>query len=140
MGVPKEIYDNYENIENGIEAADDEWKKILEKMILKFREADGEKWARRKKLIQKLKAQSKSFSYEDAKVLLEYLDFLESNKGKISGSRVVFTNELHGNIMLHKPHPQKELKKYQIKQLKEFLEQEDLIWVALWNIKDISEV
>lgn len=29
--------------------------------------------------------------------------------------------------MLHKPHPQKELKKYQIKQLKEFLEQEDLI-------------
>lgn len=61
------------------------------------------------------------------KVLLEYLDFLESNKGKTSGSRVVFTNELHGNIMLHKPHSQKELKKYQIKQLKEFLEQEDLI-------------
>lgn len=73
------------------------------------------------------KVQSKSFSYEDAKVLLEYLDFLESNKGKTSGSRVVFTNELHGNIMLHKPHSQKELKKYQIKQLKEFLEQEDLI-------------
>ena len=43
MGGPKEIYDNYENIENGIEAADDEWKKILEKMILKFREADEEK-------------------------------------------------------------------------------------------------
>ena len=79
---------------------------------------------KKEKLIQKLKVQSKSFSY---KVLLEYLDFLESNKGKTSGSRVVFTNELHGNIMLHKPHSQKELKKYQIKQLKEFLEQEDLI-------------
>ena len=78
---------------------------------------------KKEKLIQKLKVQSKSFSYEDAKVLLEYLDFLESNKGKTSGSRVVFTNELHGN----KPHSQKELKKYQIKQLKEFLEQEDLI-------------
>ena len=65
--------------------------------------------------------------HSDVKVLLEYLDFLESNKGKTSGSRVVFTNELHGNIMLHKPHSQKELKKYQIKQLKEFLEQEDLI-------------
>ena len=100
MGVPKEIYDNYENIE---------------------------KVNKKEKLIQKLKVQSKSFSYEDAKVLLEYLDFLESNKGKTSGSRVVFTNELHGNIMLHKPHSQKELKKYQIKQLKEFLEQEDLI-------------
>ena len=37
---------------------------------------------KKEKLIQKLKVQSKSFSYEDAKVLLEYLDFLESNKGK----------------------------------------------------------
>ena len=82
---------------------------------------------KKEKLIQKLKVQSKSFSYEDAKVLLEYLDFWESNKGKTSGSRVVFTNELHRNIMLHKPHSQKELKKYQINQLKEFLEQEDLI-------------
>lgn len=65
--------------------------------------------------------------YEDAKVLLEYLNFLENNKGKTSGSRVMFSNETHGNIMLHKPHPQKELKSYQIKQLKDFLEQEDLI-------------
>ena len=43
MGVPKEIYDNYENMENGIDAAADEWEKILEKMIREFREADEEK-------------------------------------------------------------------------------------------------
>ena len=83
--------------------------------------------SKKEKLIQKLKAQSKSFSYEDAKVLLEYLNFLENNKGKTSGSRVMFSSETHGNIMLHKPPPQKELKSYQIKQLKDFLEQEDLI-------------
>ena len=83
--------------------------------------------SKKEKLIQKMKAQSKSFSYEDAKVLLEYLNFLENNKGKTSGSRVMFSSETHGNIMLHKPHPQKELKSYQIKQLKDFLEQEDLI-------------
>lgn len=83
--------------------------------------------SKKEKLIQKLKAQSKSFSYEDAKVLLEYLNFLENNKGKTSGSRIMFSSETHGNIMLHKPHPQKELKSYQIKQLKDFLEQEDLI-------------
>lgn len=83
--------------------------------------------SKKEKLIQKLKAQSKSFSYEDAKVLLEYLNFLKNNKGKTSGSRVMFSSETHGNIMLHKPHPQKELKSYQIKQLKDFLEQEDLI-------------
>ena len=50
-----------------------------------------------------------------------------SNKGKTSGSRVMFVNEEHGCILLHKPHPQKELKAYQIKQLIEILEQEGLI-------------
>ncbi|MFR5636950.1 MAG: type II toxin-antitoxin system HicA family toxin [Mediterraneibacter faecis] len=39
----------------------------------------------------------------------------------------MFVNEDHGNILLHKPHPQKELKAYQVKQLIEFLEQEKLI-------------
>ena len=48
-------------------------------------------------------------------------------KGKTSGSRVMFVNEKHGCILLHKPHPQKELKAYQIKQLIEILEQEGLI-------------
>ena len=33
----------------------------------------------------------------------------------------------YGAILLHKPHPQKELKAYQIKQLIEILEQEGLI-------------
>lgn len=31
--------------------------------------------SKKEKLIQKLKAQSKSFSYEDAKVLLEYVNY-----------------------------------------------------------------
>lgn len=39
----------------------------------------------------------------------------------------MFVSEEHGNIMLHKPHPQKELKSYQVKQLVEFLEQEGLL-------------
>ena len=83
--------------------------------------------SKKEKLIQKLKAQSKSFSYEDAKVLLEYLDFWENNKGKTSGSRVVFESTEHANILLHKPHPNNELKNYQIKQLITFLEQEGLL-------------
>ena len=33
----------------------------------------------------------------------------------------------HSSILLHKPHPQKELKSYQIKQLIQIPEQEDLI-------------
>lgn len=81
----------------------------------------------KEKLIQRLKSKPKDFTFDDAETLLKYLDFIRSNKGKTSGSRVMFSNENHGNILLHKPHPQKELKAYQIEQLLEFLEQEDLI-------------
>ena len=39
----------------------------------------------------------------------------------------MFISEEHETILLHKPHPQKELKAYQIKQLIEILEQKGLI-------------
>ena len=81
----------------------------------------------KEKLIQRLKSKPKDFSFDDAETLLKYLDYSRSNKVKTSGSRVIFINEKHGNILLHKPHPQKELKAYQIKQLLEILEQEGLI-------------
>lgn len=77
-------------------------------------------------LIQLLKLKPKDFTFEDAETLLKYLDYVRSNKGKNSGSRVIFISEEHGSILLHKPHPQKELKSYQIKQLIEILEQEGL--------------
>lgn len=82
---------------------------------------------KKEKLIQRLKSKPKDFTFDEAESLLNYLDFVRSNKEKTSGSRVIFENESHGNILLHKPHPQKELKAYQIKQLIEFLEQEELI-------------
>lgn len=79
------------------------------------------------KLIQRLKSKPKDFTFEEAETLLGYLDYNRSNKGKTSGSRVVFISDEHGSILLHKPHPQKELKTYQIKELIEILEQEGLI-------------
>lgn len=82
---------------------------------------------KKEKLIRRLKSKPKDFTFEDAETLLKYLEFTRSNKGKTSGSRVMFVSESHGSILLHKPHPQKELKAYQIKQLLEFLEQEELI-------------
>lgn len=82
---------------------------------------------RKEKLIQRLRSKPKDFTFDDAESLLNYLDYIRSNKGKTSDSRVIFSNENHGDILLHKPHPQKELKAYQIKQLLEILEQEGLI-------------
>ncbi len=79
------------------------------------------------KLIHKLKMKSKNFTYEDAETLLRYLGYNCSNKGKTSGSRVIFVSTEHGPIRFHKPHPRKELLEYQIKQLIEHLEQEGLI-------------
>ena len=79
------------------------------------------------KLIEKLKSQPKDFTFDEAETLLRYLNYLRSNKGRTSGSRVSFTRNGYPPILLHKPHPQKELKVYQVRQLVELLEQEGLI-------------
>ena len=84
--------------------------------------------SQKEKLILKLKSSPKSFTFEDAERLLGYLNFVKSNKGKTSGSRVMFIHsETNIKIWLHVPHPQKELKSYQIKELLNRLQEEGLI-------------
>lgn len=81
---------------------------------------------KKEKLIGRLLSVPKDFTFEEMRTLLEILGFELSNKGKTSGSRVKFCK---GNIIiiLHKPHPRKELLEYQIKQIIEILTKEDLI-------------
>ena len=80
------------------------------------------------KLISKLKSNPKDFTFDEAESLLNYLGFYRSNKGRTSGSRVMFSSDIYETkILLHKPHPRKELLEYQIKQLVEQLEQEGLL-------------
>ncbi len=82
----------------------------------------------KEKLIRKLKSNPKDFTFDEAESLLGCFTYHRSNKGKTSGSRVMFTSEEYqSKILLHKPHPRKELPEYQIKQLIEQLEQEGLI-------------
>ena len=81
----------------------------------------------KEKLIEHLKSKPKDFTFNDAETLLRYFDYKRSNKGKTSGSRVMFVSDNHPTIMLHKPHPRKELLSYQIKQLIDILEQEGLL-------------
>ncbi len=82
----------------------------------------------KEKLIEKLKSNPKTFTFEDAESLLGYFNYHRSNKGKTSGSRVMFSSKDHKTkILFHKPHPRKELLEYQVKQLIEQLEQEDLL-------------
>lgn len=81
----------------------------------------------KEKLIERLKTKPRNFTFDEAESLLKYFEYSRSNKGKTSGSRVMFISDEHPPILLHKPHPRKELLEYQIKQLIEILEQEGLI-------------
>lgn len=78
-------------------------------------------------LIQKLKSKPKNMTFEEVETLLKYLAYTRSDKGRTSGSRVMFTSTEHAPILLHKPHPRKDLLAYQVKQLVDILEQEGLI-------------
>lgn len=81
----------------------------------------------KEKMIERLKSKPTDFTFDDAESLLRYFTYHRSNKGKTSGSRVMFVSEKHPPILLHKPHPRKELLEYQVKQLIEVLEQEGLL-------------
>ena len=81
----------------------------------------------KEKLIEHLRSKPKDFTFNDAETLLGFFDYRRSNKGKTSGSRVMFVSDNHPPIMLHKPHPRKELLAYQVKQLIDILEQEGLL-------------
>lgn len=78
------------------------------------------------KLKKRLKSLPKDFTFDEMQTLLLALGFELSNKGKTSGSRVMF---IKGKvcIILHKPHPRKELLSYQVKQVVETLSEEGLI-------------
>ncbi|MGO5115438.1 type II toxin-antitoxin system HicA family toxin [Candidatus Avoscillospira sp. LCP25S3_F1] len=81
----------------------------------------------KEKLIQRLKSRPKDFTFEEAESLLRYFSYERSDKGRTSGSRVMFVSAEHPPILMHKPHPRKELLSYQVKQLLELLSQEGLV-------------
>ena len=75
------------------------------------------------KLIDRFRSEPRDFEWSEMIRLLRGLGF-DQIEG--SGSRVCFTNgEI--NIRLHKPHPQKEVKAYAVRQVRELLEREGLI-------------
>ncbi|MGI6227383.1 MAG: type II toxin-antitoxin system HicA family toxin [Peptococcales bacterium] len=62
------------------------------------------------KLKQRLLSKPKDFTYKEASRLLNHFSYVEKNKGKTSGSRVVFYRESDKDvILLHKPHPGDEM-------------------------------
>lgn len=81
---------------------------------------------KKEKLIERLKSIPKDFTFSELQALMNALGFEQCEKGRTSGSRVKFVKgEVF--IILHKPHPRKELLEYQVKQVYDNLKKAGLI-------------
>ena len=80
----------------------------------------------KEKLIERFKRQPKDFSWDELVRLFSLLGFEMGNKGKTSGSRVIFVKgEL--TYFAHKPHPGSIVKGCVMKQVLEYLNGLDLL-------------
>ena len=71
----------------------------------------------KEKLIERFKRKPNDFTFDEMETLLSFFGYVKSNKGKTSGSRIIYQNENKRPIMLHKPHPGNIIKKYAMKQV-----------------------
>jgi hypothetical protein len=80
------------------------------------------------KILERFLSRPKDFTYQELITLLHGFGYSETNKGKTSGSRVSFIHTKTKHIiMLHKPHPNNELKMYQIDLIIAELKNQELI-------------
>ena len=81
----------------------------------------------KEKLIARFKTIPSDFTFDELERLLSIYSFQRSDKGKTSGSRVVYKNQSGTPIMLHKPHPGNIVKTYALKQIYNELKNKGLI-------------
>ncbi len=81
----------------------------------------------REKLIARFATMPNDFTWDEMKRMLTALGYEVGNKGRTSGSRVIFKGEGLKPIMLHKPHPGNIIKGYVLKQVYNYLKNEGLI-------------
>jgi len=72
------------------------------------------------KLIERFRQLPKDFTFDEVVRLFLLLGFTVDNKGKTSGSRVEFKN-VRDSYIFHKPHPQKVMQRYVLREMLEFL-------------------
>jgi hypothetical protein len=72
------------------------------------------------KLIERFRKQPKDFTWDELVKLFAVFGFTNSNKGKTSGSRVLFVRGEDAHTV-HKPHPSNIIKEYAMKQVLEFM-------------------
>lgn len=74
--------------------------------------------SKEEKLIERLKSLPLDFTFSEACTILTRLGYEEKQKGKTSGSRLMFIRQKDNHkILLHKPHPGDIMKLYSVKDL-----------------------
>ena len=72
------------------------------------------------KLIERFKKQPRNFTWEELVRLFGFFGFDVYNKGKTSGSRVIFSNG-EKEFIMHKPHPRNIINMASMTNILEFL-------------------
>lgn len=84
--------------------------------------------SRHEKLKEKLLRKPNSFAYDEMVSLLKGFGYNEVQRRRSSGSAVIFFNpKLNDKIMFHKPHPQKEMKRYILEMVIEKLKNNEML-------------
>lgn len=78
------------------------------------------------KLIERFRKQPADFTWDELVRLFNIFGYQLSNKGKTSGSRVIFAKG-ENSYVAHKPHPGSIVKRYVMKQVLDFLNEQNLL-------------
>ena len=79
------------------------------------------------KIINRFLSHPKDFTFDELKKFLSIYGYHLDNKGKTSGSRIVFISNKYESIPLHKPHKRNYLLLYQIDTVEKYLRKENLL-------------
>lgn len=74
----------------------------------------------KEKLVERFKSQPSDFTWNELVRLFAAFGYELGNKGGTSGSRVIFQKKKN-SFIAHKPHPDKVIKTYVMKQVLKFL-------------------
>lgn len=84
--------------------------------------------SRADKLLERFLSKPKDFTFDELRRLLKRSGYEEVKSGKTSGARVAFINRQTKSIIrLHTPHPNSELRRYQLDDAEEVLRRAGVI-------------
>ncbi len=80
------------------------------------------------KLLKRFLSKPKDFTFKEMKKLLKGLGYREIKSGATAGSRVAFFHDDFRHIIrIHKPHPEKTMKRYQLDFIEDELKKREIL-------------